>query len=58
MYRYGKTLNLIPGAIRKSLAGAMNNIPSENIPILKNKYNFHNRYERLKTFLEYPIKKK
>ena len=52
MYRYGKTLNLIPGAIRKSLAGAMNNIPSENIPILKNKYNFHNRYERLKTFLE------
>ena len=52
MCRYGKTLNLIPGAIRKSLAGAMNNIPSENIPILKNKYNFHNRYERLKTFLE------
>ena len=57
MYRYGKTLNLIPGAIRKSLAGAMNNIPSENIPILKNKYNFHNRYERLKTFLENPNKK-
>ena len=57
MYRYGKTLNLIPGAIRKSLAGAMNNIPSENIPVLKNKYNFHNRYERLKTFLENPNKK-
>jgi len=57
MCRYGKTLNLIPGAIRKSLAGAMNNIPSENIPILKNKYNFHNRYERLKTFLENPNKK-
>jgi asparagine synthase (glutamine-hydrolysing) len=57
MYRYGKTLNLIPNAIGKFLAGAMNNIPSEKIPILKNKYNFHNRYERLKTFLKNSNKK-
>ena len=57
MHRYGKTLNSIPNAIGKFLAGAMNNIPSEKIPILKNKYNFHNRYERLKTFLENSNKK-
>ena len=57
MYRYGKTLNLVPRAMRTFLAGAMNNMPSENIPIVRNKYNFHNRYERLKTFLKNSNKK-
>lgn len=57
MHRYGKTLNLVPKAIRTFLAGAMKNMSSENIPIFRNKYNFHNRYERLKTFLENSNKK-
>jgi asparagine synthase (glutamine-hydrolysing) len=57
MHRYGKTLNLIPQGVRKIIANTMGNISSENIPILKNKYNFHNRYERIKTFLENPNKK-
>lgn len=45
MLRYGKKLNSIPGFIRKSMVGVMNNVSSERIPVLKNKYNFHNRYE-------------
>jgi asparagine synthase (glutamine-hydrolysing) len=55
--RYGKTINLIPKSVRKILVRAMKNISSEKIPILKSKYNFHNRYERLKTFLDNPNKK-
>ena len=35
MHRYGKTLNSIPKAVRKILVGAMGNIPSEKIPVLK-----------------------
>ena len=57
MHRYGKTLNSIPKAVRKILVGAMGNISSENIPVLKNKYNFHNRYEKLKTVLNDPSEK-
>ena len=57
MHRYGKTLNSIPKAVRKVFLSVMNNIGADNIPILKNKYNFHNRYERLKAFLENPNKK-
>ena len=54
MARYGKKLNSIPGFARKSLASIMNNVSSERIPILKNKYNFHNRYEKLKNVLVDP----
>tara|TARA_Y100000991_G_scaffold150746_1_gene114351 strand:+ start:4225 stop:6132 length:1908 start_codon:yes stop_codon:yes gene_type:complete len=57
MHRYGKTLNSIPKAVRKVFLSVMNNIGADNIPVLKNKYNFHNRYERLKAFLENPNKK-
>jgi asparagine synthase (glutamine-hydrolysing) len=32
----------------------MESIPSNYIPILKNKYNFHNRYEKLKGILRNP----
>lgn len=57
MLRYGKKLNAIPGFARKSIVGMMNAIPSERIPILKNKYNFHNRYEKLKGVLRNPSEK-
>ena len=57
MHRYGKTLNSIPKAMRKILVGAMGNVSSEKIPVLKNKYNFHNRYEKLKTVLNDPSEK-
>ena len=56
MMRYGKKLNTIPGFLRKSAVGIMKHIPSERIPILRNKYNFHNRYEKLKGVLNDPSK--
>lgn len=54
MARYGKKLNSIPGFARKSVAGIMRSVPSERIPVLKHKYNFHNRYEKLKHVLRDP----
>ncbi len=55
--RYGKKLNRIPGFARHSLVGIMNTIPSKRIPIMRNKYNFHNRYEKLKQVLKNPSNK-
>tara|TARA_R110002072_G_scaffold20688_4_gene74882 strand:+ start:39619 stop:41535 length:1917 start_codon:yes stop_codon:yes gene_type:complete len=54
MMRYGKKLNGIPSIVRKSMTGIMEKVSSEKIPILKNKYNFHNRYEKLKNVLSNP----
>ena len=54
LIRYGKKLNRIPGFVRNTMAGAMNVIPSGKIPILRGKYNFHNRYEKLKQVLKNP----
>lgn len=54
LHRYGKKLNRIPGFVRHSLVGAMNVIPSNRIPVLRGKYNFHNRYEKLKQVLKNP----
>ena len=54
MLRYGQKLNKIPGFVRHSMVGLMRTIPSERIPVLKNKYNFHNRYEKLKNVLNDP----
>lgn len=58
LIRYGKKLNKIPGFARKSISGLMNVVPSKNIPVLKNKYNFHNRYEKLKGILKDPSPEK
>jgi asparagine synthase (glutamine-hydrolysing) len=57
MVKYGKKLNSIPYFLRQTIVGLMNNISSENIPVLRNKYNFHNRYEKLKTVLKDPSEK-
>lgn len=54
MTKYGKKLNQIPGFVRSAMVGVMNTVPSERIPVLKNKYNFHNRYEKLKGVLKNP----
>lgn len=54
LMRYGKKINSIPSIARKTIAGMMDVIPSEVIPILKHKYNFHNRYEKLKGILRNP----
>ncbi len=54
LMRYGKKMEQLPGFVRKSMAGMMDLIPSDKIPVLKNKYNFHNRYEKLKGILRNP----
>lgn len=54
LMRYGKKMEKMPAFLRNSMATMMDLIPSEKIPVLKNKYNFHNRYEKLKGILRNP----
>ena len=55
--KYGKKLNSIPSVFRKSASQLMHYVPSNSIPVFRNKYNFHNRYEKLKTVLRDPSPK-
>ena len=55
--KHGKKLNQLPTFLRKSASNLMGIIPSNSIPIFKNKYNFHNRYEKLKGLLNDPSPK-
>jgi asparagine synthase (glutamine-hydrolysing) len=52
--KYGRKINSIPSFMRKVTSNMMNKIPSHSLPILRNKYNFHNRYEKLKILLKDP----
>ena len=52
--RYGEKINRIPTFIGMALAFGMENISSNYIPFLRNKYNFHNRYEKVKGVLKNP----
>jgi len=54
MLKYRAKLASIPSFVRTTLAGIMDVVPSESIPVLKNKYNFHNRYEKMKGVLRNP----
>ncbi len=54
LIRYGTKINQIPGVVRNMMAGVMEQIPSSQLPYLRNKYNFHNRYEKLKGILRNP----
>jgi asparagine synthase (glutamine-hydrolysing) len=54
LLRFGSKINKIPGFAREMIAGTMDIIPSDKLPILRNKYNFHNRYEKLKGILRSP----
>lgn len=58
LMRYKSKMNRIPNFARKGIVKAMNRIPSQQIPILKNRYNFHNRYEKLKGILIDPSDEK
>ena len=57
MMKYGKKLNQLPKFMRKGISGIMNSVSSDNLPVLRNKYNFHNRYEKLKSLLNDPSPK-
>ncbi len=52
--KYQPKLQAVPCVIRKTVAKLMDFVPSNSIPIAKNKYNFHNRYEKLKGLLRNP----
>ena len=54
LIKYGKTLNNLPAFVRKSTSEIMNRISADKIPVLNKKYNFHNRYEKLKQLLKDP----
>lgn len=54
LMKFGGKINSMPGFVRNSVAGMMNLIPANSIPVLKNKYNFANRYEKLKGILRNP----
>lgn len=54
LMKHGTTLNNMAPVLRKGLAGLMQAMPADKIPVLKNKYNFHNRYEKLKSLLRDP----
>lgn len=51
MIRFGKRLKTIPPFMRASAASLLKAVPAHRIPVLKNRYNFHNRYEKLKGLL-------
>lgn len=49
--KYGSQLDRIPGFVRKSIAQLMNGIPPDRIPVLNQRYNFAQRYEKTKAIL-------
>jgi asparagine synthase (glutamine-hydrolysing) len=52
--RYGNKLRSIPKPLRKMAAATMEKLSSDNIPFLRNQYNFHSRYDKLKNLLNDP----
>lgn len=57
LMKYGHRLNQLPSFIRSGTAQMMGLISADKIPYLKNKYNFYNRYEKLKGLLKDPSPK-
>lgn len=54
LMKHGRLLSSSPAFLRNLLSSVMNKVPADKIPVLKNKYNFHNRYEKLKSLLKDP----
>lgn len=52
--RYGNKLRAIPKPLRRMAAATMEKVSSESIPFLRNQYNFHSRYDKLKNLLNDP----
>jgi asparagine synthase (glutamine-hydrolysing) len=57
LMKYGNAFNKIPAGLRNTMASIMDVMPSDIIPILRNKNNFHNRYQKLKGWLRQPSSK-
>lgn len=52
MMKFGSKIKNTPLIFRKPMAGAMSLINADSIPYFNKKYNFHNRYEKLKSLLK------
>ncbi len=52
LVRYGNKLGRVPNFIKKTIGKTMDYVPAKHLPILKNKYNFANRYDKLKGILK------
>ncbi|MFT4095351.1 MAG: asparagine synthase (glutamine-hydrolyzing) [Niabella sp.] len=52
--RYGRKLRQIPRPLRSAVGGLMETVSSDKIPVLKNKPNFHSRYDKIKNLLADP----
>ncbi|MCE3227633.1 MAG: asparagine synthase (glutamine-hydrolyzing) [Bacteroidetes bacterium] len=54
LMKHGKFLKQIPGPLRSTMSAVMKKVPAEKIPVAKNKYNFPNRYNKLRMLLNDP----
>ena len=54
LIKYGKRIQGIPMVLRKALSGIMDKVDAHSIPILRDKYLFPSRYEKIKNFLQEP----
>jgi len=54
LMKHGKMLNRLPSGLRNSAAYLMKKVSSEKLPVLRNKYNFHHRYNKLRMLLSDP----
>lgn len=54
MMKLGPKLNKVPSLFRNIGVGLMDAIPPNKIPVLKDKYNFSERYDKLKRILKNP----
>ncbi len=54
LMKHGKLLNNTPKLMRDAAAFLMHRVSSQHLPVLKNRYNFHNRYNKLKNLLSDP----
>lgn len=54
LMRFHGKLNSLPTWMRKLIANAMKRIPADTIPFARSKYNFHNRYDKLRMLIQDP----
>jgi asparagine synthase (glutamine-hydrolysing) len=51
LMKFGRMLNAVPSGLRKTISFAMEKAHADKLPWLKDRYNFANRYEKLKLLL-------
>ena len=57
MMKYQRKFSATPKFMREIMVNLMDKIPAEKLPVLRHKYNFHQRYEKLKMLLKEPSEK-